>query len=217
LTTVSDWEPVKPSLRRHLRRRHLLRRHLLPRRLSIPRRRLWLWAAGAAVVAAFVAGALARGVGTSIPDGGPLAARQATAIDSLLDTSPVGRGYLLDAIDDVNACSVTISTMSNLRAAAGARQALLARVDAAMVTDLPRGTEIKEDLHEAVLASYRADNAYLHWVLGAGERCPTHADPAYRDVVAANAAADAAKRTLIDDWNPVATKYGLPDRSMTII
>ena len=185
--------------------------------LPISRPGVWLWAAGATVAAAILAALVARGAGTSIPEGGPHAARQAAGIDALLDASPRGRGYLLDAIDDINACAVTISTLSEIRGAAAARQDLLAQVDLAVVDDLPRGTRIKSDLHAAVLASYLADNAYLHWVLVAGERCPTHGDPAYRDVVAANAAADAAKRALVADWNPVAARYGLPARSTTIV
>ncbi len=187
----------------------------------ITRRWLWLFVAVVAVAAGLIAGELARLSGPSVAADGPLARPQAAAIDALMSSSAVGRAYLLEALDDVKACTVTISTMSQIRAAAAARLDLLARVDEATVSDLPHGTTIKADLRGAVDGSYQADRAYLAWVEAAwargAEQCPTHGDATWPAVDAANAVAGAAKRKLVGDWNPVATRYGLARRSTTII
>jgi len=138
-------------------------------------------------------------------------------IDELLDSSTTGRGYLLTAIDDVNACDVTGSTFIYMRDAASARLDLLNRASDTVVTDLPDGDRIKAELTAAVRASFIADQAYLTWVVAAHGACPARAGAAYSPVVAANAAADRAKREFLADWNPVARKYGLSQRNQTVI
>jgi hypothetical protein len=190
------------------------------RRQRSPRRRL-LWLGGAvALVAAAIAATLILTGAPAVPDGGPKALTQARGIDTLLDSSTVGRGYLLTALDDIVACdrtALTGSTLSYIRAAEGARRSLLASAQQSVVSDLPDGSQIKTDLVAAVQASYDADKAYLAWVVASADHCPTHADPAWAPVVAANARADQAKQTFVDAWNPVARKYGLAQRSLTVI
>jgi hypothetical protein len=188
------------------------------RRLLPPSSRgTWLSLAVAAVVTVGVAGAIARRTGPELPEGGPRAAEQAATVDALLSQSTAGRQYLLTAIEDINACAVTDTTVATIRRAARARWELLALVDDTVVTDLPHGVAIKTDFRRAVRASYDADEAYLDWVLAAGRRCPTQGDPTYAAVTTANSAARATKRAFLDRWNPVAVRYGLDPRSATVV
>jgi hypothetical protein len=185
--------------------------------LRASRRRTWYSVVALMMAVGAAAGLMALNLGPSVPDGGPLAASQAAAIDSLLDSSAAGRARLLSAIDDINACAVDHSTVFNIRAAVRARSELAARVGAIVVSDLPNGVPIKSDLLLAVRASHKADRAYLAWVLAADGQCPTHADAAWNAVSAANATAGESKRALLARWNPVASKYGLTRRSATVI
>ena len=181
------------------------------------RRRIGL-AVGAVVLAlAFGGGIVGLSLGPPVPDGGPRGADQAAAVDTLLDSSSAGRLFLLDAIDDINACAVNGTTTANIRAAARQRMDLGDRARQLVVDDLPNGELIKSALLTAAQMSYDADRAYLRWVLDAGEDCPIHEDPAWAPVVEANAAADAAKQVFVAEWNPVGRRYGLPQRSLTII
>jgi hypothetical protein len=191
------------------------------RPVRTPRGRRWLWIAGVVTAGAVIVVAAITLTGApAVPDGGPHGRAQAAAIDALLDSSTTGRGYLLTAIDDINRCAATTltgSTLSYIRSARTARQNLLAAVEQTVVSDLPDGNEIKTELTTAVQASYDTDKAYLDWVLASSDNCPTHADPAWAPVAAANATADRAKQTFVGHWNPVAGKYGLPQRSLTVI
>jgi hypothetical protein len=184
---------------------------------STRRRRRRLWVSAVVLVVVALAAVVVFTGKPMVSGGGPEGPTQAKAIDELLDSSTTGRGYLLTAIDDINACDVTGSTLIYVRDAAAARLNLLNQTGDTVVTDLPDGDRIKVDLTAAMRASFAADQAYLTWVLAAHGACPARSGSAYAPVVAANEAADRAKRRFLADWNPVARKYGLAQRNQTVI
>lgn len=188
-------------------------RNLLP----VPPWWTWLCLAAATIVAVGAVGVVGQRTSPGLPEGGPHAAEQAAEIDSLLSQSSAGRRYLLTAIEDINACAVTDTTLVTIRRASDARWELLEAVNDAVVTDLPQGVAVKTDLRRAVRASYDADEAYYDWVLAAGQACPRRDAPAYTAVTSANAAARTTKRAFLDRWNPIAVRYGLVPRSATVV
>lgn len=179
--------------------------------------RRWYQATATVVICAVVVVLLTLDLGPSVPAGGPLAGHQARVIDSILDDSVVGRGYLFSAIDDVNACAVTPSTLILMRNAMASRADMLDRAKALVVTDLPYGDRIKTNLVIGARASYDADRGYLLWVLEAGESCPIRSGAIYDQILRDNLVSQTAKNELLEDWNPVARTYGMPERSRTVI
>lgn len=179
--------------------------------------RRWYQTTAIIVIGAIVAAVVALNLGAAVPAGGPLAASQARVIDAILADSATGRGYLLIAIDDVNACAVTPSTLILMRNSMASRADMTDRAKALVVTDLPYGDRIKANLVVSARKSYDADRGYLMWVLAAGERCPVRSGLIYAQILRDNAVSQAAKKSLLADWNPVARKYGLKQRSRTVI
>src|SRR5258705_4219508 len=102
--------------------------------------RRWYQTTAIVVIAAAVVVAVALNLGAAVPTGGPLAERQAKVIDAILEHSATGRGYLFSAIDDVNACAVTPSTLILMRNAMASRADMVDRAKALVVTDLPYGS-----------------------------------------------------------------------------
>jgi hypothetical protein len=169
------------------------------------------------VIGAVVVAAVVLNLGGTVPAGGPLAESQAKVIDVILEDSATGRGYLLSAIDDVDACAVTPTTLVLMRDAMASRADMIDRAKALVVTDLPFGDRIKANLVVSARASYAADRGYLMWVLAAGESCPVRSGAIYDQILRDNLVSQTAKKDLLSDWNPVARRYGLKQRSRTVI
>jgi hypothetical protein len=148
---------------------------------------------------------------------GPSAAEQASLIDQLLAESELGRNYLGAAINDIDACRITSTMYGNLNLAISNRASLMNRTDALEVYNIPEGATIKSELRTVFAASHDADLAYLNWAQAAGSFCPQTSDYAYQAVVAANNVAQADKDNFVAYWNPVAARYGLPQRSSSQI
>jgi hypothetical protein len=91
------------------------------------------------------------------------------------------------------------------------------RADALDVGNIPEGALLKAELQAIFTASHDADVAYLNWVQSAGSACPQTSDYAYQAVVAANNRAQADKDTFVAEWDPVAARYGLLQRSSSQI
>src|SRR5262245_64617389 len=77
--------------------------------------RRWYQSTAILIIGALVVVAVALDLGAAVPPGGPQAEDQAKVIDAILEDSVTGRGYLFSAIDDVNACAVTPSTLILMR------------------------------------------------------------------------------------------------------
>jgi len=54
-------------------------------------------------------------------------------------------------------------------------------------------------------------------VLAAGQSCPVRSGDIYDQILRENLTSQTAKNALLADWNPIARKYGLPERSRTVI
>ena len=146
-----------------------------------------------------------------------------------LEDSPTGAraavaaGMVCYAVPDpshthVNAFEgITPYVFDNLHAAIDNRAGLITRTDGLAVNNIPEGGTLKSQLRAVFTASHAADIAYLNWVQAAGSGCPTTSGSAYQAVVAANSDAQAAKLAFLATWNPVAQRYGLPQRSNTQI
>jgi len=152
-----------------------------------------------------------------VQQNGPSGADEARLIDQLLAESQLGRGYLVAAESDIDACRISSTTFNNLNLAVSNRASLLNRADALEVNNIPEGPAIKAELQAIFTASHDADLAYLNWTESAGSSCPQTTDYAYQAVVAANNRAQADKDTFVVDWNPVAARYGLPQRNSSQI
>ena len=185
--------------------------------LRANRWRRWYQTTTIAVIGAVVLVVVSLHLGPAVPAGGPQAEHQAKVIDTILGDSAIGRGYLLSAIDDVNACAVTPSTLVLMRNAMASRADMLDRARALVVTDLPYGDRIKANLIVSARTSYGADRGYLMWVLAAGQRCPVRSGTIYDQMLRDNVTSQTAKNLLLADWNPIARKYRLQQRSRTVI
>jgi hypothetical protein len=144
-----------------------------------------------------------------------LAARQATAVSSLLSSSAATRRSLEGAVADARNCTSLGSATSQIQAVASQRNAEYRRAKALSMGALANGTAVKSDLLAALRASLDADRDYLTWArreLHSGCR-PAARSPAYNAAVSADSQAGSAKATFVQAWNPVAAKYGDPQES----
>lgn len=170
-----------------------------------------MWAAVLLLVAG-VAFVVVHLRGPETPDGNDPAEATATAVSAMLDESVAGRANLLRAIDEIMSCRTGKTTRQGIQNAVKARQALLKKVGDFDASSLPTGAKIKTGLQEALTRSLEADQAYLKWYDAAKGRCPKQSGTLFKAVQKANARSRAAKNAFLEDWNPVAQQYNLPER-----
>lgn len=189
-----------------------------------------------AVVAAAATVATAVGRGESRPAASPVASAspaatspatpaeedparlQAAAVDRLLEGSTAARSGLVDAIADVRMCRT--SGLSDIRTITEARRDQLAFARALRVDALDGGDAMRSALLGALSTSYQADAAFAAWGRGYVNRGCVDAveqDTDYRRGVRLSEEADTAKTRFTDLWNPIATSFGLQERSRTTI
>ena len=72
-----------------------------------------------------------------------------------------------------------------------------------------------EELSAALGGSLKADHDYLAWAREqlSGGCTPTNQSSAYNAAFSASQQADAAKRAFVQEWNPVAARYGIARKS----
>jgi serine/threonine-protein kinase len=194
-------------------------------------------AVGAAAIAAAVAvgvaapnrpaprtPAVSRPADTSAPSPSPsrtpsasaLAPGQAAAVvNNLLGSSTATRKALYGAVGEVANCTNVSSAASLIQNAVSQRGAEYSQASALSVSALPDGAAVKADLIAALRTSLDADRDYLTWArqqLNQGCTAPAQSS-AYRAAYSAAQDADAAKEAFVHLWNPVAAKYGVPQKS----
>ncbi|MBL1067491.1 hypothetical protein [Streptomyces sp. 7-21] len=148
------------------------------------------------------------------------ARRQAEALSSLLEDSNASRDAVISAVDSIRNCRRLDAAATDLRDAAAQRESLVERLAELELDALPEGEELAAALREAWEASAEADAHYADWAddvrddrrrLCRGGQA-RHTGSA-NDGDTASGEATAAKERAAELWNPVAERYGLPERS----
>jgi hypothetical protein len=144
-----------------------------------------------------------------------LASRQAAAVSRLLGSSAATRRSLEGAVGDVRNCSNLPSATSQIRTVVGQRSTEYRHASALSMADLAGGATVKSDLLAALRTSLDADRDYLAWARQQrSSGCtPTSQSGAYNTAISADQQAGAAKSAFVQAWNPIASKYRLPQES----
>jgi serine/threonine protein kinase len=145
----------------------------------------------------------------------PQPSAQAAAVAHLLDSSAATRQALHGAVDDVATCTSLSSAASQIQNAVNQRSTEYGQASALSVSALANGAVVKSDLVAALRTSLAADKDYLTWAqqqLTLGCTSPGQSG-AYSVAFNADQTANAAKAAFVTVWNPVAAKYGDPQKS----
>ena len=144
-----------------------------------------------------------------------LASRQAAAVSSLLISSAATRKALEGAVGEVRNCSTLRSATRRIQAVVTQRSTEYRRASALSMAALASGAAVKSDLLAALRTSLDADRDYLTWARQqmASGCSPAGQSSAYNAAISADQQAGAAKQAFVQVWNPVATKYGVPQES----
>jgi hypothetical protein len=134
---------------------------------------------------------------------------------TLLNSSAATRTGLLNAVNQVGACTNLSGAVGQLQAVVNQRASQYSRASALATSALPDGPALKSELIAVLGNSLKADRDYLSWAhqqLDSG--CtPFAQSSAYNAAHRENEVADAAKETFVQAWNPVAVKYGIKQNS----
>ncbi|MET8680063.1 hypothetical protein ABZW18_21390 [Streptomyces sp. NPDC004647] len=148
------------------------------------------------------------------------AEKQAKSLDVLLEDSNNSRSTVIKAVGNIKTCTNLGQAAQDLRAAAGQRNSLVARLQKLSVDELPDHQALTSSLTRAWKASAGADNHYAAWAeqvaAGNGKKnCPKGTARTTGQTAAANRAsgqATQAKQEAAKLWNGIAGKYGLKQR-----
>jgi serine/threonine protein kinase len=194
-----------------------------------------LAAIGAAVVLLAVAGAVGVELhkhsapskpAATAPSASPaasvaaLASQQAASVNTLLGSSLVSRRALADAVADVRGCAHVPLNVGHIERVVNRRSTEYHQAKALSMDALANGATVKADLLAALHNSLAADRAYLTWArqqMHSGCTPAGKPDAAYSSAIAADSQAAASKQEFVRVWNPIAAKYGLPQKTATSI
>ncbi|MEU4831159.1 hypothetical protein [Streptosporangium sp. NPDC023615] len=149
------------------------------------------------------------------PHGGPEEAKaQARVLDALLADSGGSRSGLGAALEGLRSCEDTAGGLAALQRITASRREQVIQVNALGTGALDGGQEVKERLTRALTASFEADEAFLSWAVRQDVGCDRawSGDDDYRRGLALSEEATTAKRGFLKLWNPLARRYGLPER-----
>jgi hypothetical protein len=133
-------------------------------------------------------------------------------IDNLVRQSSDGRASIKSTIGAALACRLPPRAAARqITAAERNRQSLLQQVAALRVPDDPQALRVSALLQRALAASIDADWRYRDWLAGL-KACPRGATRPTA-VVAADARSTRLKTAFVRAWNPLAVRYGLPQRT----
>ncbi|NLU74253.1 hypothetical protein HCC61_16450 [Streptomyces sp. HNM0575] len=144
---------------------------------------------------------------------------QAKELDKLLDDSNNSRAAVIRSVESIKRCKKLGQAAHDLRAAAGQRNSLVARLGKLETDKIPAQDKLKSSLTRAWKASASADDHYAAWAdqtagkkgCRKGKARPTaHVGLGAR----ASGEATAAKKQAEALWNPTAKKYGLKQRQV---
>ncbi|WP_204073151.1 hypothetical protein [Planotetraspora phitsanulokensis] len=142
---------------------------------------------------------------------------QAVAIDKVLDASKPSRGKLQQGLNQMRPpCSKADQGIAAIQQAADQRAQQVQQAKKLKVDALERGYTLRQRLVDALVASQRADAAYLKWAKkyqANGCTGPTTGDADYKLGNAASESATKAKSAFVELWGPIAEQEGLPART----
>ncbi|GAA3445241.1 hypothetical protein [Planomonospora venezuelensis] len=149
------------------------------------------------------------------PSSADAAREQAEAMDSLLTESGEARSGLGPALDRLRSCTDTSAALATVERVTEIRREQVSRVETLAVDALDGGERVRESLAEALTASRDADEKFLAWAARQDADCRPGSvdDPDYRGGLSHSTEATAAKRAFLAAWNPLAVRYGLPERA----
>ncbi|MFZ5851436.1 MAG: hypothetical protein ACOYY2_08590, partial [Actinomycetota bacterium] len=140
---------------------------------------------------------------------------QARALSALLDQAVRSRDVVAPTVAAVRACRAGdyAAARDRLVRAQQDRLAVQARLATLDLSALPEAA-LRRELAAAMQASADADAAFAAWAgaVPAGGCTVNSGGPDYDRGVAASQAATAAKERFVRVWNPVASRFGLPQR-----
>jgi hypothetical protein len=143
------------------------------------------------------------------------ASAQAAAVQKLLVSSAATRQGLNGAIGNVLGCTSLSTAVSDLQNAVSQRGAEYKQASALSASALPDGAAVKSGLITALHMSLEADQDYLTWAQqqqSSGCASPAQSS-AYSAANSADQQADTAKEAFVQEWDPVAAKYGVKQTS----
>jgi len=133
-------------------------------------------------------------------------------VDNLVRQSSDGRASIKSTIGAALGCRLPPGAGARqITAAERNRQSLLQQVAALRVPDDPQALRVSALLQRALAASIDADWRYRDWLAGL-KACPRGATRPTA-VVAADARSTRLKTAFVRAWNPLAVRYGLPQRT----
>ncbi len=141
------------------------------------------------------------------------AATQANALNDLLSRSQSSRQSLTAVLNNVGVCEGLGDAPSVIQSVVSGRTGELASARALAVDALPNGHVMQVVLISALTHSLAADKDYLSWatdVENSGCSRASLNDAHKRAGDTQSRTATVVKQEFLDDWNPIASTYGLP-------
>lgn len=142
-----------------------------------------------------------------------LARTQASAVDSLLVTAMASRATLTTALNEADSCVNWSDARGKLTQVVNDRTLQVQLASQLEVSALDQGTQLRQDLVTAWQWSLQADQSYLAWVnwMIRNNRCQHNSDQA--SAAAYSEQSHAPKDQFLALWNPIASRFGLPQRT----
>ncbi|MFC4467462.1 hypothetical protein ACFPH6_23525 [Streptomyces xiangluensis] len=148
--------------------------------------------------------------------------QQAMTLDELLDRSALQRERVATATGQIDRCESLTAARQNLLDVAADREDLVDELNQTDLFDLPNNETLRVDLEDAWDASAASDRNYADWAREAqDEGCPgggpAPRTAAHRAAQSTDELATESKEAFVELWNPIASSYGLAERSERVI
>ena len=147
------------------------------------------------------------------PAAGPTEQSEATSMSNLLMTSAQTRsqwnGNAL--VTNVGNCGNLSEDITQLGDIANSRSSELNQAENLQVDKIPNGANLKSELMSALQVSYTIDNDYLSWAHQQSDSgCTTGTNSTYyQNATAEDNTATNDKQAFLNDWDPIASQFGL--------
>jgi serine/threonine-protein kinase len=150
------------------------------------------------------------------PSPAAVASQQAGAVNKLLSSSAAARTALQQAVSQAGSCTNVSGAVSQIQSVVNERGTEYNQAVALSTSALANGTALKSDLLTVLRDSLNADRDYLRWAQQQNNPGCTPAAPS-GTFTTADQQAGTAKKAFLQLWDPIAAKYGLPQKSPTSI